>query len=144
VIPVRDVGTDPLLWERTAHDAKSRIEWFNASVYGETAKLEATAGYVAQPLRGVWATAPYFHNGAVPTLAAVLDRAARPTRWSRSMDSRDYDAVHVGWRFTKEATRTGARVYDTTRPGYGNQGHTYGDSLSRGERLALLEYLKTL
>ena len=36
------------------------------------------------------------------------------------------------------------RVYDTQQPGYGNQGHTYGDSLSSEERRALLEYIKTL
>jgi len=30
-------------------------------------------GYQAPPLDGVWATAPYFHNGSVPTIADVLD-----------------------------------------------------------------------
>ena len=36
------------------------------------------------------------------------------------------------------------RIYDTTLPGYGNGGHTYGDALSSDDRLALIEYLKTL
>ena len=35
-------------------------------------------------------------------------------------------------------------VYDTTLPGYGNQGHTFGDHLSDQDRRAVLEYLKTL
>jgi hypothetical protein len=35
-------------------------------------------------------------------------------------------------------------IYDTSLPGYGNQGHTFGDDLSESERLALIEYLKTL
>lgn len=144
VIPVDRVGTDPLLWQRTVHDAESRLEWFNASVYGKTAHLEPTEGYVAQPLRGVWATAPYFHNGSVPTLAAVIDSRKRPVRWSRSGDSNDYDEQQVGWRFTEEASRWGSAVYDTTRPGFGRQGHLYGDALSEGERTALLEFLKTL
>ena len=36
------------------------------------------------------------------------------------------------------------KVYDTTRPGRGNGGHTYGDRLTEDERLAVIEYLKTL
>ena len=40
--------------------------------------------------------------------------------------------------------RTNAAIYDTTKPGYGNGGHTYGDALSADDRAALLEYLKTL
>jgi mono/diheme cytochrome c family protein len=144
VVPIDDVGTDPLLWQRSTREASTRLTWFNTSVYGRTAHLGTTAGYVAQPLRGVWATAPYFHNGSVPTLAAVLDSTARPTRWSRSMSSTDYDPVNVGWRFTEERTKRSARVYDTTRPGFGNQGHPFGDRLSPEKRLALLEYLKTL
>ncbi|MFT3713523.1 MAG: hypothetical protein QM817_38190 [Archangium sp.] len=144
VIPLEKVKTDPLLAQRTANDASPRLAWFNASVYGKTAKLEATNGYVAQPLRGVWATAPYFHNGSVPTLAAVLESSKRPQKWSRSFDSNDYDAEAVGWKFTVEKEKTSARVYDTTARGFGNGGHTFGDSLSADERGALLEFLKTL
>src|SRR5205807_2120961 len=29
-------------------------------------------GYTARPLNGVWATAPYLHNGSVPNLYALL------------------------------------------------------------------------
>jgi hypothetical protein len=36
------------------------------------------------------------------------------------------------------------KVYDTTRPGRGNGGHTYGDDLTEAERMAVIEYLKTL
>ena len=36
------------------------------------------------------------------------------------------------------------KVYDTTRSGHGNGGHTYGDKLSDAERMAVIEYLKTL
>ena len=35
-------------------------------------------------------------------------------------------------------------IYDTTQPGYGNGGHTFGDRLSAAERVAVIEYLKTL
>ena len=36
------------------------------------------------------------------------------------------------------------KVYDTSRKGLSNAGHTYGDDLTEAERLAVVEYLKTL
>jgi hypothetical protein len=36
------------------------------------------------------------------------------------------------------------KVYDTTQPGRGNGGHLFGDELSEDERMAIIEYLKTL
>lgn len=36
------------------------------------------------------------------------------------------------------------KVYDTTQPGRGNGGHLFGDGLTEGERIAVIEYLKTL
>ena len=47
----------------------------------------------------------------------------------------------------RDLLRDGGRgdyTYDTTLPGYGNGGHTYGDHLSEEQRGAVLEYLKTL
>ena len=62
------------------------------SFWGETTQLAPEKGYVAPPLDGIWATAPFFHNGSVPTIAAVLDSSKRPTYWVRtSYDSTDYD-----------------------------------------------------
>lgn len=68
-------------------------------------------GYQAPPLYGVWATAPYFHNGSVPTLAGVLDSARRPQLWRRKLQtigpvtgydqriSKAFDTTHVGWKY---------------------------------------------
>jgi mono/diheme cytochrome c family protein len=67
-------------------------------------------GYQAPPLYGVWATAPYFHNGSVPTLAQVLDSSRRPAIWQRQLQEQHgikgfdqrfaeaYDPVAVGWK----------------------------------------------
>lgn len=67
-------------------------------------------GYQAPPLYGVWATAPYFHNGSVPTVAAVLDSRQRSTIWQRPIqtigeikgfDQRlatAYDYGALGWK----------------------------------------------
>lgn len=146
------IGTDPALATEASQFAGRYVEWFNNSFYGEVSRLEPQSGYVAPPLDGVWASAPYLHNGSVPTVAALLDSSARPTYWTRSFDSTDYDPSALGWKH--EALDHGhagepsadqrKRIYDTTQPGYGNAGHTFGDALSPADRLAVIEYLKTL
>src|SRR5690606_22629998 len=101
---------------------------------------------------GIWATAPYFHNGSVPTVAAVLDPDLRPTYWTRNHQAATYAPAalgfeHVALEHGKEGASSDAerkRIYDTTRPGYGNGGHRYAAELSGADRAALLEYLKTL
>jgi mono/diheme cytochrome c family protein len=40
-------------------------------------------GYQAPPLYGIWASAPYFHNGSVPTVEQVLKSSDRPAVWRR-------------------------------------------------------------
>ena len=50
-------------------------------------------------LDGVWATAPYLHNGSVPTLKTLLT-APRPQFWRRGFSWSDYDSENVGWTFT--------------------------------------------
>ncbi|MEM1185361.1 MAG: hypothetical protein AAGI53_10225 [Planctomycetota bacterium] len=145
LIPLEKIGTDP----EYALDLKSSglHEWFTESWYAKTepkAWAEPGLGYVAPPLDGVWATAPYFHNASVPTLEGVLDSEARPTYWRRSFSPADYDLAAPGWAHTVETGPIDAQTYDTTLPGYGNQGHTYGDDLTDDERRAVIEYLKTL
>jgi len=151
VVALEVVGTDPVLAVGSGQFAGRFVEWFNRSFYGEIANLDPQPGYIAPPLDGVWATAPYFHNGSVATLAEVLDSSARPKRWRRlSLSSRDYDKKRLGWRSTQvddeEWAETDDRrmIYDTTRLGYSNVGHPFGDSLTPVARRDLLEYLKTL
>ncbi len=152
IVAVDEVGTDGTMALGAGQFADRYLEWFNESFFGELAFLSPAPGYVAPPLDGVWATAPYLHNGSVPTLRALLDSSLRATYFTRSFDTDDYDTSAVGWRTTKLATGQsepprGVRassIYDTTVRGYSNAGHTYGDALSAGERDALLEYLKTL
>ncbi|XXF81166.1 c-type cytochrome [Myxococcaceae bacterium GXIMD 01537] len=153
IIPVEEVGTDPLLWRTTAREDVPMVGWFNRSFYGKTARLEPGPGYVAPPLDGLWATAPYLHNGSVPTVEALLDSRKRPKFWRRaSRGVEDIDAEALGWKYQElkhgkaEEKDGDARkhLYDTTLPGYSNQGHTFGDDLSEEQRRAVIEYLKTL
>lgn len=154
LLPADEVGTDPWLSQAAGQFAGPYVEWFNSSFYGEIARFQTTDGYIAPPLDGVWATAPYFHNGSVPTLAAVLDPGSRPTYWRRSGPSYEleYDIENGGWlvetldhgKDSELDAYERARIVDTTLVGYGNGGHTYGEALTDEERTAVLEYLRTL
>ncbi|MEE9374107.1 MAG: hypothetical protein V3V00_13730, partial [Saprospiraceae bacterium] len=93
---------------------------------------------------GVWATAPYLHNGSVPTIKLLLDSPSRPKFWKKSNGSKGYDYEFLGWKYEENDHKENKNTYDTTLEGYGNQGHYFGDKLSVGERMAIIEYLKTL
>ena len=89
----------------------------------------------------------------MPTVWHVLNSPARPKQFTRSYrtDEADYDPVRLGWKFTasgpadpKLPARERRKVYDTMLPGRANTGHTYGDDLTEEERMAVIEYLKTL
>lgn len=150
--PLALIGTDPMLAQGAAQFSGRFLDWFNNSFYGEVAHLAPETGYMAPPLDGVWATAPYFHNGSVPTVAAVLESAARPQYWTRSFDSTDYDPAALGWDIValdhgqadEPAANERKKIYDTTLAGHTNTGHTFGDALPPADRLAVIEYLKTL
>jgi cytochrome c peroxidase len=154
-VPIAEIGTDPAYAESTTSGSTSNsavayfYEFFNTSwygTYGAKGRLVPTSepGYSPPPLEGIWATAPYFHNGSVPTLEAVLDPTKRPRIFRRSTDPARYDFDKPGWPF-EEVSEKGAdvNVYDTTRWGYGNSGHEFAVPLSSDQRLDLIEYLKT-
>ena len=159
IIDLDEIGTDPTRHAgvEIAYGEAYSESWFGKEeIDGKPIgkQLRVTAGYQAPPLDGVWATAPYFHNGSVPTLAGVLNSKSRPKLYTRSFktDEADYDKEKVGWKITELKEPPSAKlpaierrkVYDTSKPGRGNAGHTYGDKLSEEERAAVIEYLKTL
>jgi hypothetical protein len=137
--------------EALTPDARKRYadSWF--ADHGRHPTTLDPGGYVAPPLDGVWASAPYFHNGSVPTLWHVLHPDQRPVVWLRSEDG--YDRQHVGLEVESfdtlpRAAYTSAtqrrRYFDTRRPGKSAAGHEFPSALSEPERQAVLEYLKTL
>ena len=148
LVSIDEVGTDPYLV--SSNFAYSYfVDWYNTSWFskGENrAYLKAENGYMAPPLDGIWATAPYLHNGSIPTLEDLLNSSQRPEKWKRSFGTgaSEYDNEKVGWKYSIESISGSSSIYDTTLPGYGNQGHTYGDDLTEDERMDLVEYLKTL
>jgi mono/diheme cytochrome c family protein len=115
--------------------------------------------YRARPLDGVWATAPYLHNGSVPTVHDMLmPQLERPKLFC--VGSRQFDPRKVGLAVpTGASCGTGVTRFDVTGLGNSNLGHSFqgtetdkdklpagvlGRALTPSERDALVEYLKTL
>jgi mono/diheme cytochrome c family protein len=153
VIPLDVVGTDPEYALAATDGRRDRFyEWVQESPYGQSVLAGPARGYIAPPLDGVWATAPYLHNGSVPDVVTLLESSRRPDYWRHETEPRRYDPDVLGWAWERlEQGQASAasreervRIYDTSLSGYGNGGHQFGDSLSEAERRAVIEYLKTL
>lgn len=114
--------------------------------------------YKARPLAGIWATAPYLHNGSVPSLYdLLLPDYERPTRFH--VGNREFDPKRVGFVSDPEQGTFLFRVLDERGqviPGNSNAGHSGRSFTHRrsedgtlreftdAERWALVEYMKTL
>jgi len=146
LIPGDVIQTDSLLFNANQQNPQFS-EWFNKSWFSQlpyVAHIEASNGYVAPPLDGVWITAPYFHNGSVPTIETVLNSKLRPKYWTRNFTAPEYDYDKLGWKYVSLDTPSGKSAYNTSLQGYGNYGHYFGDVLTDKERKAVIEYIKTL
>jgi hypothetical protein len=142
VVPLAEVGTDPFRFD-------SYTAVFAANQYGlypdspsQFKHFRKTDGYANHPLDGIWARAPYLHNGSVPTMRDLLEPpAARPARFYRGYDV--YDQARMG--FVHDVAGEGGKryfLYDTALPGNSNHGHYYGTGLSAEEKDAIVEYMK--
>ena len=150
-----DVGTD-----RARLDVVSDgfIEAFDDSPIAAEGTLKKSRGYAATPLTGVWANYPYLHNGSVPTLHDLLGPAEERPRIFHVLAARRLDRARAGQALYGNADhgrmgeaellrRFGSNRdwFNTARPGSGNGGHDYWSKIrSDANRLALIEYLKTL
>lgn len=99
--------------------------------------------YESRVLQGIWAAAPYLHNGSVPTLYDLLQPVAkRPTQFAVGPI---YDIENVG---LARSQSTDSFMFKTTtdcssrNSGDSSCGHEYGTNLSDHEKRALIEYLK--
>ena len=95
---------------------------------------DGTNGYKADMLHGIWAQAPYLHNGSVPTLGHLVCPSTRPQRFLRG--DLNYDEALVGFEWASRPTaRYGpnetllVKEYDTAVPSKSNAGHTFGSAM---------------
>ena len=105
--------------------------------------------YKARPLDGIWATAPYLHNGSVPNLYdLLLPVDKRPKEFW--VGSHEFDPEKVGYVSTKPADGQATKLVTATGDGLfvmgnSNYGHDYAnDAMTDEERWALVEYMKSL
>jgi hypothetical protein len=142
IVPQEIVGTDP---DRLNAVTDDLVQARNKTPIGARTPLVKQDGYVAPPLDGIWARAPYLHNGSVPTLRdLLLAPGERPTGFPVGSGT-GYDLDNVGLASTREPGPSSA-AYDftTTSAGGSNAGHIFGTRLPDEDKRALLEFLKTL
>jgi hypothetical protein len=123
-----------ILTAEAPNDPADAAEHSSAKLNNAVVKI----AYKARPLNGIWATAPYLHNGSVPNLAELLKPAAQRVKTFR-VGSREFDPVNVGFKDDPSQP-----LFDTSGEGNANSGHEFGAALSPDERRQLLEYLKSL
>ena len=123
--------------------------------FGRLDRPQVLAAYKPRPLAGMWATAPFLHNGSVPTVYDLLSPIKdRPPTFR--VGSREYDTEKLGLK----QPDSGFWVFDTSKPGNHNTGHEFnngykpwkegdppahgliGPFLTPDERFAIIEHLK--
>ena len=136
-------------FEKMKFTPEQRIEW---SGYRDpdANPVRAEPIYKARPLNGIWAVAPYLHNGSVPDLYLLLSpQSERPDRFW--LGSKQFDTIKVGYSTEKI---DGGYLYDVRRRGSSNTGHEFkdgprgkgviGPALPPDDRWAIIEYLKSI
>lgn len=143
VIPLAEIQTDPHRKQQwTAATSQAVNDFANREAW-DINSYRDTNGYIAPPLTGLWARAPYLHNGSVPSLVAMLQPPEeRPKRFYRGVDV--YDPENVGFLWRGEVAEKYGFLYRGDQPGNSSEGHSFGTGLPETDKRALIEYLKTL
>jgi cytochrome c5 len=163
---------DDLITSFLNNDIKPSIKQGNYDPDTTAKPYASLNAYKARSLNGIWATAPYLHNGSVPTLYDLLlppnpEDAKNPSTGVECrpvpagveyrpckfmVGSREFDPDKVGLK----SSGYDGFLFQTKLPGNSNAGHEYGTKgitlpngdkrgpLTKDERMDLLEYLKTL
>jgi hypothetical protein len=112
------------------------------AVAGATAA--ARGGYESRVLKGIWAAAPYLHNGSVPTLAELLKPATERVSSFRVGPNYDLDAVGLAIEQTASTQVRVTTDCSDIESGNSRCGHEFGTKLLPAQKKALLEYMKSL
>jgi len=120
------------------------IDYLNDSNITKSVAVNKNDGYVATLLSQVWKSAPYLHNGSVPSLAALLGLEERPSKFNVGGHALDYLSVGISYPESYDPWST-PEVYDTSLRGRSNLGHEdQFEGLSDTEKWSVIEYLKLL
>lgn len=158
-VPIDKIGTDPVRLKALSPEGRQRYadSWFARSAASKIAtretKLETVidpGGYVAPPLDGIWASAPYLHNGSVPTLWHLMHPEQRPVVWRPLDQTMDEQKIGLNVETLDDVpapikdSLLRRSYFDTRKLGKSREGHDYPNQLNEDEKAAVLEYLKTL
>ncbi|MBT8234197.1 MAG: hypothetical protein HKO66_16580 [Saprospiraceae bacterium] len=132
---------DSIAESRNDDDVVSRVYEVNEN-NPEGLDLDSLV-YKARPLNGIWATAPYLHNGSVPNLWQLLQKPKDRVKkfW---VGSYEFDPENVGFDTSSGKSRFKVMNNGAIMKGNSNLGHGYGTDLSDDDKWALIEYMKTL
>lgn len=154
VITDPTTGLNPLVNAVSGSLLKHKLETFEALLHEHATHTALNSkippGYKGRPLNGIWATAPYLHNGSVPNLYELLLPTAERSK-TFVLGSRAFDPVRVGFAMDQPTTADGYApfTFDVSLKGNSNAGHEYltkpdGTAFTDDERWQLVEYMKTL
>ena len=151
LVPQERIRTDPHRWQLATVELAEAVA---SSDYRRYITVQTTGGYVAMPLSGLWISAPYLHNGSVPTLWHLMHPEQRPERFMVGGHMLDYDRVGIAGQIDETGLYdyparytpwSSAALYDTREPGKSRFGHEAEFApLTEAQKRALLEYLKVL
>lgn len=150
-VPLSEIGTDSVRIDAVTRELVNAVE---RSRPGDDIAVVISEGYLAPPLTALWASAPYLHNGSVPTLWHLMHPDERPVRFQTGGHALDLARVGIagvaddaaGWRYP-DGYRPWSKPQwiDTRVSGFGNRGHEKPfDVLTADEKADLLEFLKRL
>lgn len=145
--------TDPTRWQVVASDFLAR-EVAKTSFTKYIDIKDRAQGYVAPKLTNIWMTAPYLHNGSIPTLWHLMHPEKRPIKFEVGGHRLDFVKMGIHGQVDDNGVYRYApgyspwskpQIYDTTTKGRHNTGHTWQfNNISEFDKQALLEYLKVL
>lgn len=142
LVPIEKIGTDRLRIDRL--DDPEAIAKLSALKVARGVEIRPNKGYVAPMLEGLWATAPYLHNGSVPTLWHLMHPESRPKVFKTGGHALDYVKMGIDYP-TGYTPFMPTYTYDTAKAGQGNQGHEAPfTTMTETEKSELLEFLKLL
>ena len=151
LVPQDEMGTDPARWKAVSDGGVSAI---GRLPIAKKIKAQRTGGYVAPILAGVWMTAPYLHNGSVPTLWHFMRPETRPVKFMVGGHKLDYSRVGIAGEMAADGVMrypagyvpwSDPGVHDASQPGKSNAGHEKEFAgLDDAQKDGLAEYLKTL
>lgn len=150
-VPIEQIQTDPVRSELISQEILDAID---ASAVAGYVAARRTDAYVAPSLSGLWATAPYLHNGSVPTLWHLMYPGRRPVLFEVGGQRLSFDMMGIDgslradgiYRFPEDyEPMSRSFIYDTALPGKSNSGHEKPFAeMTDSDKNAVLEFLKLL